>query len=289
MSHWQKIAQHISDTTQNAFIIKNKSSLGGGSINAAYKVTGENNAVYFVKHNHANLQYMFQVEFDSLNELQQTRDMLIPSPVCFGTADNYAYLVLEYIEMTSRGNHHLLGGALANMHRITQSQFGWYQDNIIGSTPQSNKRHSDWLSFWRDERLLPQFKMLYDKGYKTTLNSLSEKLLNNLEHILAGHQPVPSLLHGDLWSGNYAFNTQGHPVIFDPALYYGDRETDMAMTELFGGFSADFYSAYNDSWPLEEGYQKRKILYNLYHILNHANLFGSSYLHQAIGMMERLC
>jgi len=173
--------------------------------------------------------------------------------------------------------------------KITACQYGWYQDNIIGSTPQSNQQHSDWLSFWREERLLPQFKMLYDKGYKNQLQPLSEQLLNKLDDFLAHHNPPASLLHGDLWSGNYAFDQHGRPVIFDPALYYGDREADLAMTELFGGFSPDFYQAYNDAWPLESDYKQRKTLYNLYHILNHANLFGTSYLNQAIGMMQRLC
>ena len=184
------------------------------------------------------------------------------------------------------------------MHKITADQYGWYQNNIIGSTPQSNKKHSDWATFWREERLRPQFEMLYEKGYKKYLQLLANKLLTNLDSLLADHVPEASLLHGDLWSGNYGFindgfvddgfTEQGQPVIFDPALYYGDRETDLAMTELFGGFSQDFYNSYNEAWPLDEGYTNRKTLYNLYHILNHANLFGTSYLNQAISMMERL-
>ena len=137
--------------------------------------------------------------------------------------------------------------------------------------------------------MIPQFKMLYDKGYQSYLMPLSDKLLKQLEVLLKNHNPPASLLHGDLWSGNYAYNEQSQPVIFDPALYYGDRETDLAMTELFGGFNADFYSAYNEAWPLDEGYKIRKTLYNLYHILNHANLFGTSYLNQAVNMMQRLC
>ncbi|MCU7940483.1 MAG: fructosamine kinase family protein [gamma proteobacterium symbiont of Bathyaustriella thionipta] len=289
MTYWQHISDHISQTLNKPFQIQQKKSIGGGSINSAYQVTGDDNQQFFIKLNNANLEFMFQVEFDSLNELSQVRTIQIPKPVCFGSVDSKSYLVLEHIAMNSDGDQQQLGYALAQMHKITASQYGWYQNNIIGSTPQSNHTQSDWLTFWREERLLPQFKMLYDKGYKNQLQTLSDKLLNHLDSLLANHNPPASLLHGDLWSGNYAFDHQGRPVIFDPALYYGDREADLAMTELFGGFSQDFYQAYNEAWPLDDAYGQRKTLYNLYHILNHANLFGTSYLSQAISMMQRLC
>jgi fructosamine-3-kinase len=289
MTYWQHISDHISPTLNKPFQIQNKKSIGGGSINSAYQVTGNDGQLYFIKLNTASLEFMFQVEFDSLNELLQIDTIQIPRPVCFGTADSKSYLVLEYITMNPSGDQQQLGYALAQMHKITASQYGWYQNNIIGSTPQSNNMQPDWLTFWREERLLPQFKMLYEKGYKNQLQPLSDKLLNNLGSLLANHKPPASLLHGDLWSGNYAFDDQGRPVIFDPALYYGDREADLAMTELFGGFSQDFYQAYNEAWPLDNDYNQRKTLYNLYHILNHANLFGTSYLNQAISMMQRLC
>ena len=319
MTHWQQISEHISQTQNTSyktlkapcttrkapktlkapFQIQNKSSIGGGSINSSYRVTGTDGQVYFIKLNSASLEYMFQVEFDSLNELSaQSNAIRVPQPVCYGTADSKSYLVLEYLSIHSNGDGKKLGRALAQMHKITADQYGWYQNNIIGSTPQSNQRHNDWVTFWREERLRPQFEMLYEKGYKKYLQPLANKLLNNLDSLLADHVPEASLLHGDLWSGNYGFiddgfiddgfTEQGQPVIFDPALYYGDREADLAMTELFGGFSQDFYNSYNQAWPLDEGYTKRKTLYNLYHILNHANLFGTSYLNQAISMMERL-
>ncbi len=297
MTQWQSISTHISETLGKDFQIQQQHSIGGGSINSAYKVTGTDTHEYFVKLNSASLEFMFQVEYDSLNELLQVMEtdasiMQIPKPVCYGLTGNkggnQSYLVLEYIPMTSHGDGRLMGQALAQMHRVTAKQFGWYQDNIIGSTPQSNQQHSSWLSFWREERMIPQFKMLYDKGYKNYLKPLDEQLLAQLDRLLDEHNPEPSLLHGDLWSGNYAYDPQGKPVIFDPAIYYGDREADLAMTELFGGFGADFYAAYNASWPLDSGYSQRKTLYNLYHILNHANLFGTAYLNQAVGMLERL-
>ncbi|MCP3850535.1 MAG: fructosamine kinase family protein [Gammaproteobacteria bacterium] len=306
MDHWQVISEHISQTQQAPFSLQKKTTVGGGSINSSYHVTGIDREEYFVKLNSANLEHMFQVEFDSLNELSQAlatnnSTLCTPSPICFGTAGSYSYLVLEHLDISSSGDNKILGQSLAEMHKITASQFGWYQNNMIGSTPQSNRQHSDWLTFWREERMVPQFEMLYDKGYRKHLQPLSDQLLNSLGSILADHSPEASLLHGDLWSGNYGFVQQGfvqhdftqaqdkRPVIFDPALYYGDRETDIAMTELFGGFSPDFYQAYNEHWPLNKGYEKRKTLYKLYHILNHANLFGTSYLNQAISMMEKLC
>ncbi len=309
MTHWHHISDHISQTVKKPFQIKQKSTVGGGSINSSYHVIGTDVQEYFIKINSASLEFMFQVEFDNLNELSQALSlkadaMQVPQPVCYGIADSYSYLVLEYLNLSASGNNKELGHALAEMHKITASQFGWYQNNIIGSTPQSNQQHNDWLTFWREERMQPQFEMLYNKGYKKYLQPLSDKLLNELDSLLANHTPEASLLHGDLWSGNYGFSRagsskagsskeasskHGKPAIFDPALYYGDRETDLAMTELFGGFSSDFYQAYNDNWPLDAGYKDRKTLYNLYHILNHANLFGTSYLNQAISMMERLC
>lgn len=288
MNHWQHISEHISQTLKQPFHIKQSNAIAGGCINSAYKLTGDNGQVYFVKLNTATLETMFQVEFDSLNELLAVSGLRIPKPICFGTSNDKSYLVLEYLAMAPSGNQQQLGVALAQMHKITASQYGWYQNNRIGSTPQSNRQHINWLTFWREERLLPQFKMLYDKGHKRALQPPAEQLLNRLELIFANHQPPASLLHGDLWSGNVSFNTQGQPIIFDPALYYGDRETDLAMTELFGGFSQEFYQAYNATWPLEEAYKQRKIIYNLYHILNHANLFGTSYLSQAMSMMQGL-
>ena len=293
MNYWNSISQHISQNIGNDFQISQKSSVAGGDINSTYKISGFNSQQqilhFFVKINSIKLSNMFQVEYESLLELSQNELMQIPTPICFGSSQDKAYLVLEYIPMSARGDSRLMGKALAKMHRITASQYGWSNNNFIGSTTQSNQTHSDWLSFWRDERMIPQFEMLYNKGYQSYLSPSADKFLLHLDSLLDNHNPPASLLHGDLWSGNYAYNETGQPVIFDPALYYGDRETDLAMTELFGGFDEKFYAAYNEVWPLDKGYKRRKTLYNLYHILNHANLFGTSYLNQAINMLDRLC
>jgi len=290
MTYWHYISEHISHSLNQPFQIQDKKSVGGGCINSAYQITGTapESRQYFIKINNEDLETMFQTEFDSLNELSQNHAMRIPKAICFGRAEGKSYLVLEYIAMCSHGDQAKLGAALAQQHKISASQYGWYQNNVIGSTAQSNRQHVNWQTFWREERLLPQINMLYTKGYTSILKPFVQPLLNYSEKLLNNHQPGAAMLHGDLWSGNYAFDQQGEPIIFDPAFYYGDREADLAMTELFGGFSREFYQAYNDIWPLEKAYKQRKTLYNLYHILNHANLFGSSYLNQAISMMQRV-
>ena len=198
--------------------------------------------------------------------------------------------MLEYLELGRDGasSAERLGAQLAQLHRHTGRQHGWHRDNTIGSTPQINNPDPDWLQFWRERRLGYQLGLAAHRGYGGALQRKGERLSADLGQVLADHVPAPSLLHGDLWSGNYAALSDGRPVIFDPASYYGDRETDLAMTELFGGFSPRFYSAYRDHYPLNEGYRLRKTLYNLYHVLNHANLFGGGYASQAEHMMDDL-
>jgi fructosamine-3-kinase len=173
------------------------------------------------------------------------------------------------------------------MHRKAWGQFGWHRDNTIGSTPQTNTPARNWVDFWRRNRLGFQLALAHRNGYGGRLQDRGRRLLERFPTLL-DHAPQSSLLHGDLWGGNMSFDRGGNPVIYDPAVYYGDRETDLAMTELFGGFGGDFYAAYEEAWPLAPGYPTRKLLYNLYHILNHLNLFGSGYLGQAQGMIERL-
>jgi len=169
---------------------------------------------------------------------------------------------------------------LAHAHRKPGPRFGWARDNRIGSTPQKNAWCDDWSEFWRTRRLEEQISMARTRGFDVAMPSL---------HLLKERKPQPSLLHGDLWSGNAGFTKEG-PVVFDPAVYYGDREADLAMTELFGGFPREFYKAYNETFPLDAGYEKRKHLYNLYHLLNHLNLFGGGYLGQVkatLGLLHR--
>jgi fructosamine-3-kinase len=174
-----------------------------------------------------------------------------------------AFIRLEHLDLQRSGDWEAMGRMLAKLHRATGSRFGWHRDNYIGLSPQQNGWCDEWAEFFWERRIRPQ-------ADRAGLQVKRGRLLEN-------HKPQPSLLHGDLWSGNAGFTAQG-PVIFDPAVYYGDREADLAMTELFGGFPAEFYEAYDREWPLDAGYERRKHLYNLYHLLNHLNLFGGGYL-----------
>ena len=231
---------------------------------------------------------MFEAEADALRALAATHSVRVPQPVCIGTAAAQAFLVLEYLDLRGNGDAALLGEQLAQLHRVPQSRFGWAHDNWIGSTPQANAWQHDWIVFWREQRLGFQLTLAAQNGYGGALQRDGDMLLARLDALFDGYAPAPSLLHGDLWGGNHGYLADGTPVIFDPALYVGDRECDLAMSELFGGFAPDFYAAYRASWPLDAGYAVRKTLYNLYHILNHANLFGGGYAAQAARMTAQL-
>lgn len=232
---------------------------------------------------------MFEAEFFGLKAIADAGCIRTPVPLCFGQTGDHSYLVIEYIELGRPDDHSqvLAGQQLAALHRQTSSRFGWDRSNTIGSTHQPNHRDDDWSRFWQHQRLGFQLQLAEKNGYGGSLQRLGKQLIEKVP-LLMDHDPQPALLHGDLWGGNMSFDQQGQPVIYDPATYYGDREADLAMTELFGGFSGDFYAAYNEAWPLDPGYKTRKTLYNLYHIINHLNLFGRGYLGQAQGMMERL-
>lgn len=290
MSFWDRIAQQISTQTEAPFHMETRASIGGGCINQAYCI-GDGKRQYFVKTNSAAGLDMFEAEYAGLREMHDSATIRVPQPVCMGSDAATAYLVLEYLPLGGSGDSESierLGQRLAAMHRTTQAQYGWMRDNTIGSTPQVNDYSDDWIRFWRDKRLSYQLDLAARQGYGGRLQRQGDKLLDKLDVFFQGRRPEASLLHGDLWSGNYGVLQSGEPVIFDPAVYYGDRETDLAMTELFGGFPARFYDAYNDAYPLDAGYTQRKTLYNLYHVLNHLNLFGSGYLGQAERMIDGL-
>lgn len=286
---WQQIEKAISQHLGEEFTIKSKSSVGGGCINSAFRVSSGKED-FFVKLNTADKLEMFIAEVEGLQELANANAIQVPAPVCYGTADNQAYLVMEALNIGSgkAGVMQQFGEQLATMHQHTKSKFGWHRDNTIGSTHQPNKWNSSWLDFWRNERLGFQLTLAARHGASRSFLNKGEQLQDNLEIFFDGYKPEASLLHGDLWSGNYSITLKGEPVIFDPAVYYGDREADIAMTELFGGFGHDFYSAYNNAWPLHVDYKIRKTFYNLYHIINHFNMFGGGYASQAEGMLDRL-
>jgi len=254
----------------------------GGSINQAARLrTSRGN--FFLKWNHAPLPHMFTREAQGLQLLRDARVLRVPKVLtsqdpspdgCPG------FLLLEWIKsgpVTHRGMARL-GENLAMMHRLPGQKFGLDTDNYIGSTLQVNGWHSTWLDFFRDHRLGYQMALAAQRGLlPAARRGQLEKLQSKLPEWLPSGTVHASLLHGDLWSGNLLQNGDDEPVLIDPAVYYGHRESDLAFTELFGGFSPEFYKAYGQTWPLDPGYAERKDLYNLYHLLNHLNLFGESY------------
>lgn len=288
MNPWQIIAEHIAQVTGSPFAPLEPRHVGGGCINTAVRLVDGERA-FFVKLNQASMLAMFEAEEEGLKTLAEAGALRVPQPVCSGIAGGQAYLAMEYVEMghSGRDGAALAGRQLAELHRTTWEHFGWYRNNTIGSTPQLNEPNESWADFWRERRLGFQLDLARRNGYGGGLQHNGERLMERF-HLLLESPPLPSLLHGDLWGGNIAYDCEGRPVIFDPAVYFGDREADLAMTELFGGFGNAFYDAYRERWPLAPGYALRKTLYNLYHILNHLNLFGGGYLGQAEGMIERL-
>jgi len=288
MTTWSIVASAIHDATHRPFEVRGAVPVGGGSINDAYRLEGTDGTRYFLKLNDARHLPMFVAEAAGLDAIAATNTVRVPRHIAHGSAGKQGYLVLEQLELSSRGDAKKLGEQLAALHHCHGQRFGFSADNFIGTTPQPNPCTDDWVAFWREHRLDFQLRLAEKNGYGGELQSLGARLMDRLPDFFANYSPQPSLLHGDLWSGNHAFLADGTPTLFDPAVYYGDRECDLAMTELFGGYTADFYAAYRAVYPLDPGYTTRRELYNLYHILNHANLFGGGYARQAEQMMQRL-
>lgn len=282
-----ELAAAIGRATGTPFDVRGASAVRGGDISEAFTL-GDGMRTFFVKTQPAARLDLFEAEAAGLAELAAANAVKLPQVWCHGIAAGKAYLVLEYLPLEPRGDAARLGRQLAQQHRVGAAQFGWTRGNWIGATPQPNARHDGWAEFWRTQRLGVQLRFAADNGYGGALQRDGEILLVQLDAFFDGYTPVPSLLHGDLWGGNHGFLTDGTPVIFDPAAYFGDRECDLAMSELFGGFAPDFYAAYREAWPLDAGYAARRTLYNLYHILNHANLFGGAYAAQAQRMTAQL-
>ena len=288
MTDWNAITDAIAAHSGQPFAPGAPRPVSGGCVNQAH-VLEDGRTQWFVKTHAADRLAMFEAEQAGLMALAASASIRVPQPLCTGTAGGSAYLVMAFLPLGGgrRGSAATAGRQLAALHRSQAEAFGWERDNTIGATPQPNAWMADWVDFWHRRRLGHQLTLAAAAGHGGRLQMLGERLLERLPALL-DHSPAPSLLHGDLWGGNIGYLRDGEPVIFDPACYYGDRETDLAMTELFGGFGADFYAAYREAWPLDTGYAVRKTLYNLYHILNHLNLFGGGYGAQAEGMLQRL-
>lgn len=290
MDHfWAPIVAAIAAATGAGFQPRRVETVAGGSINAAYCLS-DGARRYFVKTNRPARLAMFEAERDALRAMQIPGAPRVPRPIAVGASDRQAYLVLEHIRLEGLRSEAWtrLGVQLATLHRATAPEFGWPRANTIGTTPQPNDRAADWIEFWRTWRLGHQLALAAGNGLDRDLARRGARLCERLAGLFENYAPVPSLLHGDLWRGNVAADPDGQPVLFDPAPYYGDREADLAMSELFGRFDAAFYAAYQAHWPLDAGYAHRRTLYNLYHVLNHFNLFGGGYAAQAGRMIRQL-
>ncbi|WP_049723036.1 fructosamine kinase family protein [Gilvimarinus polysaccharolyticus] len=255
----------------------------GGDINECFKANSASKKSYFIKLN-INPE-LLELEARNLNLFNKSH-LITPKVVGYGVLEGLGVLVLEYLTLTAMGDESALGQQLAQLHKSQSKRYGLDYNNYIGRTRQLNSWCDRWAEFWWSRRLLPQISLAMKAGY--ALGGEVEQLKASSDRLLQGHNPPPSLLHGDLWAGNKSYLANGQPVLFDPASYYGDRETDIAFSLMFGGFGHDFYQSYNDTWSLPEGWQKRESLYNLYHFLNHLNLFGDQYLSSVQSMVKTI-
>jgi protein-ribulosamine 3-kinase len=286
---FEAIAREISLQLGSDCAPEPESAVSGGSINRCYRWRcGETQL--FVKVADRSGGAGLEAEAAGLLVLAEALAVRVPRVLARGTAGPTTFLALEWIESRPAGRsaEHRLGEQLAAQHQVTAPHFGLADDNFIGRTRQPNGWLGDWTEFYRERRLRHQLVLAAENGFAELLELPGARLLESTAALLAGHSPQPSLLHGDLWAGNWLADEQDEAWIFDPAVYYGDRETDLAMTQLFGGFGRAFYDAYRSAAPLPAGHAVRAELYNLYHVLNHANLFGGGYARQARASIDRL-
>ncbi|NPA71488.1 MAG: fructosamine kinase family protein [Gammaproteobacteria bacterium] len=287
---WSAFSKVLSEQLNRPIHIETVHPISGGDIHAAFQLhCGEHN--YFLKCNKASLRPLLETEHHSLTALNQSHTLSCPTPIASGIYNNQAWLLMDFIPLQNQGDEIQRGRSLAHLHHQVNQHpqpFGWFEDNFIGFTPQQNGWRFEWVDFYAQQRLLPQLELAQLRGAPSSLYVLGIELIEALPQWFTHYEPEASLLHGDLWAGNSGFDANGDPVFFDPASYYGDREIDLAMSELFGGFSEDFYTGYQQIFPLDKGYQQRKALYQLYPILNHFNQFGGHYADQAEALIKGL-
>lgn len=289
MEHLAGIARELSSLSGLRCEPAPRRRVAGGSINESY-AWAHATGLLFVKVGARAARAAFVAEAAGLEALARTHTVRVPRVLGCAVAGDAAFLALEWIESrpADARAQARLGAGLAALHANCAARFGYGSDNLIGRTPQVNAWAADWAVFFREQRLAPQFALAEERGFGPLLAEPGARLLGAVPALLAGHRPAASLLHGDLWGGNWLVAADGEPVIFDPAVYYGDREADLAMTRLFGGFGGEFYRAYDAAAAPAPGWQERSDLYNLYHVLNHANLFGEGYARQARALIEHL-
>jgi protein-ribulosamine 3-kinase len=283
-----EITAILSQKTGADISIRSISSLSGGSINNAYRL--ETNAdTYFMKYNRASAYPgMFQQEARGLELLLKAKAIRVPEVIAYGEAGNDTFILLEYLDSSGKGSHFWEDFAhnLAALHKNTSDQFGLDHDNYIGSLKQYNDVKDRWVDFFIVQRLLVQMDLAGNSGLMpASTRQAFERLFKRLDEIF----PIepPSLIHGDLWGGNFMVDEKGKAAIIDPAVYYGFREMDIGMSQLFGGFDSAFYTAYNNAWPMEPGWRERIDICNLYPLMVHVNLFGTGYLGSVDAILQR--
>lgn len=277
----EKIQKHLGEK------IISESSVGGGCIADSRVIKTEQGNKYFYKSYTGSDGKILQNEANGLKELSKANAIRVPKVVMCEDS----FLLIEYIEEGRRGSNfsEVFGRQFADMHRLNAEEYGFYEDNFIGSNPQKNlPRRKNWTEFYWEHRLEYQYKLAERNGYSNPeFRELMSKLGQKIESIINGSEEQPCVLHGDLWGGNYMVDENGNPVLIDPAVYYGHREADLGMTALFGGFDSRFYAAYDEAYPLPDGWKDRIDLYKLYHIMNHLNLFGTGYYSQTISILRK--
>lgn len=268
--------------------VLSQSHIGGGSINSALKVE-TNKGIFFVKHNSKHLYpAMFEKEALGLKLLRESGAIKVPEVITFDDIGDDSFLVLKFIESGNKPADFwdLFAKDLAALHKNTSKNFGLNHDNYIGSLKQFNDWENTWSDFFREQRLDIQLKMARDSALlNRSIVSAFERFYKRIDDIFP--QEIPSLVHGDLWGGNFMVGEKGESIIIDPAVYYGHREMDLGMSQLFGGFSSEFYTSYNKYFPLEKGWQKRMDYCNLYPLLVHVNLFGGGYVASVSSIISR--
>jgi fructosamine-3-kinase len=286
-----QVEKTLSGYTDQEVTITGESHLGGGCINNAQRID-TSVGPFFLKHNPSPLPRMFEREAEGLRALHAVGEIAVPEPIAFsnGGSDHPPFLLTTYIATGRKasGFSEDFGRRFARMHKNgTGKQFGFDNDNYIGATPQPNGWMDNWVEFFRVRRLGFQLKLAEKNGFGGELQRSGGKLLDKLDQLIATPDEPPTLLHGDLWGGNYMVGSDGQAFLIDPAVYYGHREADLAMTHLFGGFDSTFYRAYNEEYPLAPGSSERQEIYTLYHLLNHLNLFGGGYLDGCLSIIGR--
>jgi protein-ribulosamine 3-kinase len=278
----------LSEISGKQVTISETGPVGGGCINETVLMK-TNIGRFFIKHNSATaFPGMFEKEAAGLKLLTDASSLEIPEVIATGETGRYSFLLLEYIETGTPGLNFWIdfGTKLAELHRNTSDNFGFDYDNYIGSLIQENNPYPDFFSFFISQRIEPQLKNARNKGaFSHSDVRCFDSLFKSLHNIIPVEKPA--LIHGDLWNGNFMVNASGSPCLIDPAVYYGHREADIAMTQLFGGFHPDFYQAYNHAWPMEKEWPKRMDIFNLYPLLVHVNLFGGGYAGQVLRIIRQ--